>query len=642
MKSRFPESSTTAFPRSARLLACIALPAILAVACSVPEQHHNYEDASGPEKRVFLQRETVLPTVGDPSEPFNRSMSGVNHGLIYGIINPLSTGWGWITGHGVRESVGNFFHNLRWPLHLFGNLLQGEWNGAWRETERFCINITVGILGFFDPATKWGIAAAEEDFGRAFASWGWTHSNYLVIPFFGPKTSRDALALPFDLAFNPVTYIPGGFTVEMVNAGTDKLDAYFRFVKSNYDPYHRGRLLYLLSREWRSVSYEAVPARDRSVETLGAIHLSNKDLKFPRGAETRAVSVPESGHDLAYDLWLQPAPAPVVCILPGLGGHRISSSAYGLAEMVWRAGYSAITISNAMNWDFVQNGASVDVPGFAPQDAKDVHRVLGLILADVEKAYPGRVTKKALLGISLGAFHTLFIAATEETDRTTYPEFDAYAAINPPVRFEVGMKHLDAFYNAPTSLPEGEERPWVDALLGKVVDLVDKGQIEQGNLLPFTKMEAEFLIGLAFRATLTEFLISSQDRKDMGILKTERSDWRTANAYIEARDYSYREYMLAFALPYYQARDPSILGVADMLGRCDIRRFGDRLKANEKVFVFTNVNDFLLEEEDLRWLQATFPEHRLATETTGSHLGNLYEPAVQERILKQLSTTLSR
>lgn len=617
--------------------------AIAALACSAQPSPNDPRTTDEPSVALPSRANgPKLPIVDDPFEPFNRSMSATNHVLISWVVRPFSTGWKWITGPAIRESCTNFFHNLRWPLHTFANLLQGEGGGAWRETARFGINTTVGILGFFDPATGWGIEAAEEDFGRVFSTWGWENSRYLVLPFFGPKTARETAALPLDLVFNIATYVPGGGTLETINAGADKLPQYFRFVRSNYDPYQRGRIVYLLDREWRSRSYEAVPARDRSVETLGAVYLSNRDPEFPPRGETRCAAIGDSGRELPYDLWLQPEPAPLVCILPGLGGHRISGSAYGLAEMAWRAGFSAVTVSNAMNWEFVKNASSVDVPGFAEQDARDVHRALGSILSDIEREHPGRVTKKGLLGISLGAFHTLFIAANDGSKDPSLPTFDAFAALNPPVRFARGLEQLDAFYLAPTTLPVEREAPWIDELLGKVVALVKKGEIEPGNMLPFSKMEAEFLIGLAFRATLAETILASQDRRNLGILRTVRDGSRTADAWVEARGFSYRDYMMQFALPYYRERDASIRNVHDLLSRCDARRFTERLRTDPRVFVFTNVNDFLLDETDLEWLNTTFGPDRLATEREGSHLGNLYREDVQATIMSRFGPMLSR
>ena len=48
------------------------------------------------------------------------------------------------------------------------------------------------------------------------------------------------------------------------------------------------------------------------------------------------------------------------------------------------------------------------------------------------------------------------------------------------------------------------------------------------------------------------------------------------------------------------------------------------------------MNDFLLPDEDLQWLRATFQPEQLTVFEEGGHLGNLTHPAVQKAILKAL------
>jgi phospholipid-binding lipoprotein MlaA len=70
-------------------------------------------------------------------------------------------------------------------------LLQGKFEESFNETGRFLINSTVGLLGFFDVASREGLPKYDEDFGQTLAVWGWKDSRYLVVPFLGPFTIRD-------------------------------------------------------------------------------------------------------------------------------------------------------------------------------------------------------------------------------------------------------------------------------------------------------------------------------------------------------------------------------------------------------------------------------------------------------------------
>ena len=50
------------------------------------------------------------------------------------------------------------------------------------------MNSTLGLGGFFDPATAIGFVDVDEDIGQALDSWGLDQTPYLVLPFWGPGT----------------------------------------------------------------------------------------------------------------------------------------------------------------------------------------------------------------------------------------------------------------------------------------------------------------------------------------------------------------------------------------------------------------------------------------------------------------------
>ena len=55
---------------------------------------------------------------------------------------------------------------------------------AGKNTGRFLINSTVGVLGIFDPASKIGLNNYEkEDWGQTLGTWGVSEGCYLVFQF---------------------------------------------------------------------------------------------------------------------------------------------------------------------------------------------------------------------------------------------------------------------------------------------------------------------------------------------------------------------------------------------------------------------------------------------------------------------------
>lgn len=144
--------------------------------------------------------------VSDPFETVNRYTFQFNDFVYLNLVQPLADGYQTVTPDPVEKGASNFFYNLKYPVRLAGNLLQGRLDGAWVETGRFAINTTVGIAGVFTPADKVeGFAPIpKEDIGQALGSWGVGEGPYLVLPLLGPSNLRDLGGRIGDRAVNPL------------------------------------------------------------------------------------------------------------------------------------------------------------------------------------------------------------------------------------------------------------------------------------------------------------------------------------------------------------------------------------------------------------------------------------------------------
>ena len=190
-------------------------------------------DAAEPASRSWRQTVSVLAatvvfstgcaTTGSPQDPlegFNRAMFSFNEGLDKVAIKPLAQGYDFVVPLPGKTMVSNFFGNLQDPWIAANNLLQGKPGQALTDAGRFLINSTVGILGAFDVASELGIEKHEEDFGQTVARWGVGAGAYLVLPFFGPRTFRDALTLIVDGYGDPVYYLVDDVPTRNILYGT--------------------------------------------------------------------------------------------------------------------------------------------------------------------------------------------------------------------------------------------------------------------------------------------------------------------------------------------------------------------------------------------------------------------------------------
>lgn len=597
----------------------------------------------------------VLPqSVPDPIEPFNRLMWDFNVGLMTDIIKPTSRVYRFIVVKPVRTSIGNFGRNLTYPGRLINNLLQGKWVGARDESYRFICNTTAGILGLFDVGTKWKIPKSDADFGQTFGQWGWKPKCFIMLPIFGPSNERDTLGLAADTAANPLLYIaPYDFVADdpltylgpysyftyadMYNNLADSVREYVRFSQAEMDPYSEVQYAWTFARENRVADFQVKGKQDEaSLETLESVFFTFKDPEFPGHGKTQSARIPATGKSLKFTFWLQPGSANVVYIVPGLGGHRLAQPSLALAELVYKNGFSAVVVSSPFNSEFMEHASTAALPAYLPADGHDLHVALTEIDRRLNQLYPHRLGNKALMGYSMGALESLYIAATGPTNQLPLLKFDRYVAISPPVRMLHGIGKLDEFYRAPLGWPAAERSGDLENTFLKVAALSQSTLTPQTSL-PFDAIESKFLIGLDFRLVLRDIIYSSQRRNSQGVLQHSIHNFRREPAYQEIMQYSYQDYFDRFAVPYYQAQGigSPTAGALEKAG--DLRTYQAGLTVNPDVRVIVNRNDFLLADADFAWLRATFAPEQLKVFEKGGHLGNLSNPTVQKAILAALT-----
>ena len=615
---------------------------------------HGQEPAVGFTRPPAAETVVLPKSVPDPIEPVNRVMWAFNKGLMTDAVKPTSKVYRFVVVKPVRTGIGNFGKNLTYPGRLINNLLQGKWSGARDESYRFVCNTTVGVGGFFDVGTKWKIPKSDADFGQTFGQWGWKPACFLMLPIFGPSNERDTIGLAADTAANPLIYIApykfvandpltylGPYTyftyAVMYNDLADSVDEYVRFSQAEMDPYSEIQYAWTFARANRVANFQVKGKQDKaSLETLESVFFTFKDPEFPDRGKTRSVLIPATGRKLKFTFWLQPGKANVVYIVPGLGSHRLAEPSLALAELVYKNGFSAVCVSSPFNSEFMEHASTAAMPAYLPVDGHDLHVALTEIDHRLNTLYPDRVGNKALMGYSMGAFQSLFVAATEPTNQLPLIKFDRIVAINTPVRMAYGISKLDEFYRAPLNWPDAERADDIENTFLKVAAL-SKLSLTPRSSLPFSAIESKFLIGMTFRFMLRDIIFSSQRRNNQGVLQHPIRNFRRNPVYQEILQYSYQDYFRKLVIPYYQTPGHASLTAEALEKAGDLRTYDAGLRANPDIRIIVNQNDFLLTDEDLAWLHATFAPEQLTVFAQGGHLGNLSNPTVQKAILAALT-----
>ena len=143
----------------------------------------------------------------DPFEAWNRRVFAFDMQLDRVLIKPVAKAYQASLPEFVRDSIRSVVTNLKEPLVLVNDLLQGRGRTAVITGKRFVINTTVGLVGLTDRAARWGLPLQSGDFGQTLFAWGFADGPYLVLPLLGPSNVRDALGLGVDAYASPLGHV---------------------------------------------------------------------------------------------------------------------------------------------------------------------------------------------------------------------------------------------------------------------------------------------------------------------------------------------------------------------------------------------------------------------------------------------------
>ena len=215
---------------------------------------------------ILTSATNLFADTKDCFEKINRGVFSFNQGLDRAIFKPVAKGSSYFPNtiqKGIRNVTSNVSHTVTIPNHL----LQGNFKNLYNDSGRFLINTTFGILGLFDPAEKLGFKKIDqEDYGQTLGFWGVGNGCYLMLPIFGPSTTRDAVGKVANSLLDPFylttvgdqTVLDNNFgdSTYYVERGFDSVDFRARNLKNfetleknSIDLYSTVRSLYLQRRE---------------------------------------------------------------------------------------------------------------------------------------------------------------------------------------------------------------------------------------------------------------------------------------------------------------------------------------------------------------------------------------------------------
>lgn len=632
----------------------------------------------------------------DPLEGFNRSMFAVTDFSMEYLVRPIGWLWGTILPRPVIDCLDRACDNLGWPRRALTLCGQGKWGMAGDETARFGINLTVGILGLFDPAEKWwNIHGTESDFGCMLENWGVGSGCRLVLPFSSTTNVRDALCLIPDYFLDLRTYIPYS-SWTYVNEAVVAHPQYERALRGAADPY---RTYYLMTTSMRQLqlrnwmyrhleegfakpelpperaplSAEGLSGKVVSIpgyHPLGAlpdsvryqynvvqrdndewfIRLSLFNGDFEDEARTRSISFGDDLPDFKYLYWDAPdpekdeagdeipRPEKLAVILPGLNSIRDGSMALAFAELFHNAGYRVVTMDSMFNWRFFES-TGAKFPGYAPEDAAHLQRVLRRVFDDLREDGKIIAPRIVVAGWSMGAFHAAFLADLEERTGNGLG-VDRYLLCNPPVDLGYGYRIAEAYLNNTRdwTAQETTERilNFAGAVMasteGRTIPHYDPDKPETFTPPPTVDKEiAAFFIGTTFRSFIPELILTRHKRVPFAHLTEPCTAFNREELHKRLDKIDFEQYAREYVMP---GLDEPETDLETVIRKTSLRAVAPGLKNNPRVRLLHSLDDFLIVRRDRALLDATFGE-RATWFPVGGHCGQFYTKPFQDELLRR-------
>jgi len=123
------------------------------------------------------------------------------------VFKPVSQAYAESTPTLLRTGLHNMALNLNEPSSFINNILQGKFTDAGRSAGRFLLNSTIGLFGFFDPASDFEWSGTQEEFGEVLAVYGVGDGPYIVIPGLGPSSVREEVGDFVDRYYWPLAVL---------------------------------------------------------------------------------------------------------------------------------------------------------------------------------------------------------------------------------------------------------------------------------------------------------------------------------------------------------------------------------------------------------------------------------------------------
>ena len=310
---------------------------------------------------------------------------------------------------------------------------------------------------------------------------------------------------------------------------------------------------------------------------------------FAKRIKTASVNI-EQGRDdykFRYILQTKTKNSPLVIIFPSIGEGIMSSHSVLLAKFFYDAGYSAVILGSAFQWEFAKSMPQGYCPGIPSVDADYLRTVTQEAVEFLQNKYKYNFNDRIVIGTSFGALTALFLADKEFKNNTL--NIIRYISICPPVELIYAMKQVDKIADDWNKNPDNlKDRVALTA--SKIIQLSNQKDSDKDfkiDRLPFTEYEAKLITGFVMRQKLSDlvYTIESENITDKKEL------------YLKINNTSFEDYAKKYLLK------GELRSIEDLEYITSLHAISDYLQNADNYIIFHSVNDYLTNSSQLKKLK---------------------------------------
>ncbi len=347
---------------------------------------------------------------------------------------------------------------------------------------------------------------------------------------------------------------------------------------------------------------------------------------FAKRIKTASVNIEQERVDYKFRYILQKKTknSPLVIIFPSIGEGIMSSHSVLLAKFFYDAGYSAVILGSAFQWEFAKSMPQGYCPGIPSVDADYLKMVTQKAIEVLQNKYKYNFTDRIVIGTSFGALTALFLADKEFRNNTL--NISKYISICPPVELIYAMKQVDKIADNWNKNPDNlKDRVALTA--SKIIQLSNQKDNDKDfkiDRLPFTEYEAKLITGFVMHQKLSDlvYTIESENITDKKEL------------YLKINNTSFEDYAEKYLLK------GDFNEIDDLEYITSLHSISDYLKNADNYIIFHSVNDYLTNSQQLKKLKLYTGKKSLYLDN-GAHLGFMYREEFLSLLKSEISSSNS-